>query len=38
MRNNSEQKTSRMIDKKNDTPIVAFHRCTMIEANLNAVN
>ena len=38
MRNNSEQKTSRMTYQKDDTPIVAVHRCTLIEANLNAVN
>lgn len=38
MRNNSEQKTSTMIDEENDTSIVAVHRCTMIETNLNALN
>lgn len=38
MRNNSEQKTSRMTYQKDDTPIVAVHRCTLIEANLNALN
>lgn len=38
MRNYSKQKTSRMTYEKNDTPIITFHRCTLIETNLNAVN
>ena len=32
------KETSRMIDEKDDKTIVAFHRCTMIETNLNALN
>lgn len=38
MRTYRKQKASKLIDEKDDTLVVAFHSCTMIETNVNAVN
>ena len=38
MRKNRIKEIATMIDEKNDKTNLAFHRCTMIETNLNALN
>jgi hypothetical protein len=38
MRKDRIKEIATMIDQKDDASIVAFHRCVVIETNLNALN